>query len=376
MRPLFLPIALLAAGWSSLALAQQPRPPGRPTAEFAEPFSRISGLRELADGRVIVTDSRENTVQLLDLRSGSAQRLSREGRGPGEYLSPGTLLAQPNDVTLLVDHGNRRFLRIGPDGVVVETVKLPSVPIARSARGRQIPPAMAAISLLPPRGVDRWGRLYFQPLDLGSASELVLDSTAILRWTIGREGIDTVGWVPSVTSGIIWASAETWQATPEGGIIRVSPDPYRITLIDSSGTVSTGATVAYTPIRVSEADRQERRDQQQAQIKQVVQADGSVLNGPPRFPELRFAATKPPFYGNESALVTPDGQIWIQRTRASGDPVSVYDIFDARGGFMQQISFGARSRLVGFGLGTMYVARSDDDDLEYLQRFDRPGARR
>ena len=39
----------------------------KPDAEYAEPFTLINGVRELRDGRVIVSDTREKTVQILDL---------------------------------------------------------------------------------------------------------------------------------------------------------------------------------------------------------------------------------------------------------------------------------------------------------------------
>jgi hypothetical protein len=71
------------------AAAQSPlRTLAKPDAEYAEPFTQINGVRELKDGRVIVSDVREKTVQLVDLKAGSAQKIGREGSGPGEYAMP------------------------------------------------------------------------------------------------------------------------------------------------------------------------------------------------------------------------------------------------------------------------------------------------
>ena len=88
----------------------------KPDVEYEEPFTQINGIRELRDGRVIVSDVREKTVQLVDLKAGTAQKLGREGSGPGEYALPMRLLALPGDTSVVYDPLNRRFLVIGPDG--------------------------------------------------------------------------------------------------------------------------------------------------------------------------------------------------------------------------------------------------------------------
>ena len=47
----------------------------KPDVEYAEPFTQINGVRELRDGRVIVADVREKTVQIVDLKAGTAQKV-------------------------------------------------------------------------------------------------------------------------------------------------------------------------------------------------------------------------------------------------------------------------------------------------------------
>ncbi|HEX6049375.1 MAG TPA: hypothetical protein VFZ21_08900, partial [Gemmatimonadaceae bacterium] len=78
MRTSLLPIAVLAAGFSlgvTSAAAQAPlKTLTKPDVEYEEPFTVISAVRELRDGRVIVSDVREKTVQLIDLKAGSATK--------------------------------------------------------------------------------------------------------------------------------------------------------------------------------------------------------------------------------------------------------------------------------------------------------------
>jgi hypothetical protein len=53
----------------------------KPDAEFSEPFTAIGNVRELSDGRVVVNDATEKTLQLLDFSSGKISAIGREGEG-------------------------------------------------------------------------------------------------------------------------------------------------------------------------------------------------------------------------------------------------------------------------------------------------------
>ena len=48
-----------------------------------------------------------------------------------------------------------------------------------------------------------------------------------------------------------------------------------------------------------------------------------------------------------------------------------YDVFDATARLHAEAHLRARSRIVGFGDGVIYVARRDADDLEHLERYRR-----
>src|SRR5688500_15798273 len=66
-------IACIVATPSVLPAQNPPlRVLSRMELEYAEPFSCVSGLRELSDGRLIVSDVREKTVQLIDLKKGTS----------------------------------------------------------------------------------------------------------------------------------------------------------------------------------------------------------------------------------------------------------------------------------------------------------------
>ena len=80
----------------------------------------------------------------------------------------------------------------------------------------------------------------------------------------------------------------------------------------------------------------------------------------------------PPFTGRGAVLASPDGEAWVLRTRSAGDKVPTYDVFDRTGALVKKVMLNQSSRVVGFGKGTVYVARTDDDDLQYLERYKKP----
>src|SRR5688572_10194552 len=89
-------------------------------ATLTEPLSSIYSIRELADGRVLISDnSSENRLLVADLRAGSVKSIGRLGSGPGEFLQAGRLAALNGDTTLFLDATRaRRWLILVGDSIV------------------------------------------------------------------------------------------------------------------------------------------------------------------------------------------------------------------------------------------------------------------
>jgi hypothetical protein len=67
-------------------------------------------------------------------------------------------------------------------------------------------------------------------------------------------------------------------------------------------------------------------------------------------------------------MFATDGRLWIERTTDVGE-LPLYDVIDHRGRLVLQVRLHTRSRIVGFGGRSIYVARRDNDDVEYLERY-------
>src|SRR5690606_5447120 len=171
-------------GISASTVGAQPVPTRAlttPTATFDEPFTWVGGLRELRDGRVVVADRRDNTLQLIDFARGVASPIGREGAGPGEYGLPMSVLPLPADTTLVWDAVNNRFLTVLPNGKPGNTFRIEDAPQRRQGGPGVV---IAPQGLRNPRAIDARGRLYFEgsPIKLGPDGPQQADSVPIIRY--------------------------------------------------------------------------------------------------------------------------------------------------------------------------------------------------
>jgi hypothetical protein len=369
----------------------------RPEVEFAEPFTRITGVRELSDGRVIVADPQEKTLQIIDMRTGNARSIGREGQGPGEYGMLGGLFATRGDTTLLWDMGNRRFLVIRPDGTVREGFSLPAI----SGVGANV------------RGVDAQGRVYLEGssirLPAGGGMPEPVDSVPFLRYDSRTSRTDTLGFrsvpraqvnaQPAGAGGQMRVSImqisppfearDGWAVTPDGRVAFVRAPDYRVDWVSPNGTRRAGQPVQYEKLRVTDAEKDAYRKGEPVSrlaggsgmttismggpgggMQTAVTAGAMAAAGGPgarREPDS-WPTHLPPFVAT-GVRTSPSGDLWVPRFRKAGDEVVTYDIFDATGRMTSRIALPRGSYLVGFGNGTAYVVRMDEDDLQYLQRF-------
>lgn len=392
------PAVLFALSALPLVAQQGPRPLPAPAVTYAEPFSSISvnggGLRELADGRVIVADMRDKMVQLIDLRTGAVQGIGREGSGPGEFGMPLRLFAAPRDTTYLFDPLNTRYLSIAPDGKPTGTFRVELPQPGGGGNG----PRIGGMSMA--RATDARGRLYSESstLTMGPNGPESADSAAILRYDRGTQRLDTLAWVRvqkaeisggagnmnvRIGGGNPLTPRDEWAVFPDGRVAIVRHEPFRVDWVMPDGTVRQSPAFRHSPIRVTAADRREeealRVVARQNSLAISVTDDGS---GPPRRsvqlgpganarplePLTNYPEFKPPFRsGSASVWARPNGELWIRRLEPAGAKGALYDVVNLQGAVVYQVRIPENWTLVGFGNGTVYTTSRDEDDLVYLQ---------
>jgi hypothetical protein len=248
------------------------------------------------------------------------------------------------------------------------------------------------------RGFDSQGRLYFAgaPFNATGGS---LDSVPVMRWDRVKPTFDTVGYVKlppnsasrtqsggnftvRIGNNVRFTPTEIWGVSGDGSIARIIPEPYQVVWMTGRGPAVRGTVIPYTPIKVTEQDKKDVAEQirrnpgTRITIGVPPAGGGGGGGGGGNFtpPPPEFADTKPPFDGaNQAAvLVSPEGEAWVLRTRPSTDKIPTYDVFDKTGALVKKVTLNPNSRVAGFGKGTVYVVRTDEDDLQYLQRYKRP----
>ena len=352
-----------------------------PDESFPESFSSIAGLRELPDGRAIVTDRLEKTVRLVDFAAGTYTDLGHVGSGPGEFQIPGDLFAWPGDSTLMVDFGNTRLTWIDPQGRLTHST------------GMLVPD----LGFVKPDAVDSVGRIIFESMRSlrSGASAQPPDSIAISRWDPASNRVDTVASLPrpemsTVTMGggrgtvrfsgpgaglTPYDPRNDWAATRDDRVLLAYPEPYHVEWALPAGRRLVGPTVEYDPVPVTDADKKEAASRSGGSVVMLSSGGGSQPSRSMTIPapnpdKMSWPKVKAPFTARGTRIAS-DGTAWVQRQVRHGDPVT-YDVFDPAGRRIRQVILPEDRALVGFGSGTIYLARTDADDLQWLERYRLP----
>jgi hypothetical protein len=374
--------ALLVVGLPAGLGAQSKLPERRlekPDAEFQESFDQIGALRELPSGKLLVVDLGPKNLVMADFKSGQETPIGRNGQGPGEYQFPGDLIPYLGDSTLLVDRVSRRFLTVGPDGKLGKTVPFPD--------GIQ--------GLAQPRGADRMGRIYFQaspfggPID-GNAALTVPDSAPVVRWDRASNRLDTLARVKIPATKIQrsgtsnarmvmvrpqpYAAQDEWAPGADGRLAVARVGDYHVEWLGDRP--ARGTPVRYDPIRVGDGDKEAFMDAMKSSRNRITFTNGGPGRGgelrppEPKAEDFDWPDYKPPFR-SRSALITSDGQLWLQRYTSAADSTPVFDVFDASGNLASRVYLPKGRQVVGIGQSTLYAVRTDADGLQWLERYRR-----
>jgi hypothetical protein len=372
--PLF--ILLLPA----VALSQEPVRLGNPDATAAEPRGSIDGIRVQRGGSVLVADGAENRLIRYSPDLTTTVVLGREGQGPDEYRQPDGLFALPGDSTLMTDLGNGRIAVLAPDGAIVRTA-----PIARDGDE-------GSLMLVLPGGTDAEGGIWFTTRT-GPGMRLE-DSVQIRRLDPATGVIERVAHLapPPVsrsTSGgggrqeervmpVPFGPEDDWAVGP-GGLAIVRAEPYRLERVRPDGEVVQGPEIEWKPVKVKRADQEEWLDALSGGLMVMVTEENGIRNtnlrrgGRPPGMDLdsfEWPETKPAFVPR-STFVDFAGRVWVRRNVRAGEP-ALYDVFGFDGRPTGQVELPPDRRLLGFSRDYVYLARTDELDFQWLERYPEP----
>lgn len=359
-----------------------------PIAEHPEPLTQPTALRELRDGRVLVTDMDERRLLLYDFAGGTAVAAARQGGGPLEFQIPGALFAS-GDTTLMPDLMLRRFLILGPAGVPLGTR-----PMLQSTDDILAVVRAGAIT-----AIDARGRLYSETRGMAMKEgqmPIMSDTVALVRWT--RYGVkgETLATrfdkspTPQMSGTpassiklrlplVPFVARDLWQIFASGRVVVLRASDYHSEWIEPDGKRTNGPRIPSVPVPVTAADRERlrkiTRDGYERGMKMgMAMARSSTtepmpkisfdLDEPPEWPKF-----KPPFV---RAFGAPGDFVWVATSSTVTENVITYDVLDSRGTLVKRVRFPKDVALLGFGRDVLYATRKDEDDLMYLQRYRLP----
>lgn len=372
MSRLLVPLALTLTVSGLPLPAQAPRRLSNPTELQGVTFSSIRGLRALGDGRLIVSDSREGRVLLVDFADNSARSLVPQGDGPREIRQVGGVYAGKAGIVEVYDQGRLRLLPITPAATLLDSRALPVSTTSRSAStdgpDQYVP--------------DTVGSFVGQGVRMTMGGPA--DSATLLRTPAGGAPVlltkvrQPARRVTSVsgnytTSQAVWFSpVDLWAAAPDGWVAVVRSAPYRVEWY-SPGGVTVGAAVPYAPMKVTDADREAIRELASGNRAAGATVQGAGSKAPVTAPsaEPPILDVKPPISGY-LPRIDELGRVWVERSRAGTSVNYSYDVFDRHGAVVDRVELPNGARLVGFDAHALYGVRKDQDDLLHLLRFPSP----
>ena len=163
---------------------------------------------------------------------------------------------------------------------------------------------------------------------------------------------------------------DTWAAMSDGTVAVVRAASYRIEWYAPNGERTVTDSVPYTPIPVTNNDKK--------RVMEDYKHIGSALLAahPQRTAILAmnysepqsWPAVHPPFRGDIEPLVDPEDRIWLATRCASNDDALCNDVIDRIGERAARYRMPPKTRVAGFGKGTVYTILEQKSDKELLQR--------
>jgi hypothetical protein len=281
-----------------------------PTATASETFGGILGLRQAADGSVLVNDAARRQIKLLDpsLKTSTVVVDSTPGTsasyGPFAvplipYLGDSSLFGERNTRTMLVLDGHGKIVRALALPKANDFLSINSGPTATDAEGRIIYRAFRSFRKEYP-APDRRG---------GSA-----DSVPILRADLDFRRIDTIGKVARPVMKIVTQPSsdgrtanvfvadplqpiDEWAVSSNGAVAFIRGHDYHIDWLQPDGSLVATPKLAFNWQRLTDEDKQRLADSVRAGQDALLSSGYPQAEYAIRFPCQRSPYPPPPGTG-------------------------------------------------------------------------------
>ncbi len=320
-------------------------------------FGRIHGIAVDAAGRIWVLDGQAQELRVFDTAGAHVRTIGRRGGGPGEFSHAVSVEIGPDRNVWVMDPQNNRLSVFDTAGNYLD--------------GKH---ALGGFVILPwPGGFDDLGR-YYAPLPLPKGDFRL----AMIRFNSALQATDTLE-VPTdpkqrdffelrsdagrMISGVPFQGNLAWRLSRAGTIWGMVTDEYRLFELADNGDTLRTIIRPFTPLPVTDADRETAREEMKWFIERGGQVDWSKL-----------PSSKP---ATEAFFFDDEGNIWVEPVTEANRKGRVRDVFDPEGRFLGTIElpFALQSSPAPtFRAGTLYGVVHDELEVPFVvrARIDKP----
>ena len=339
-------LALAIAGRGSAQ--NTPSRLGLPNGKLSAEFTAVTSLRELSDGRVLLTDPIERRLVVGDFRTGTVRQVGRVGNGPREYPLPVPVVATSGDSSLMLDGLSRRGLLLHRDSIV-----------------GMLPPDAKLLETPMQYGADRLGNVLTNespPMDKAGHPLRPTDSlylVLVARKSAKRDTIARLWMGRFVPAGKRrgYSQYDVAMLANDGWVAVLRLDPYRVDWRSPVGKWILGRPLAVRTERLTQAHKEAFMRRSLGQTPEPVSA---IADWPEYFPIWDVGMP---------LLITGDGMLAVPRRASVANPGQRYDIIDRRGQLVRQLRLDDGQKFIaGFGTSSVYVVTRDADDVLRVQR--------
>jgi hypothetical protein len=338
-----------------------------PNGSLDEEFTLLTSVRELSDGRVLVTDPRDKLLVVADFRSGSVEQIGGRGRGPNEYQIAAVLYRLRGDSSLMPDLMSRRWLIL--DGARIVGMAPPQDPMITATQGFFV-------------GVDQqWNFLQYKQepphqgvREVGKGDSLTMQ--LVPRRTLQAEPVVRLREAPARRETTLGADGKISSSSyrrhpltvgeeaflfPDGWLAVVRIEPFRVDWRTPDGQWVRGAPLPVPVIRMSNREIQ-------ASIARTRESDPKAIS-----PGVQYGwpDVMPPF-SSGGFVADPGGRLLILRQRSADFPKTRYFVVDRQGKLEGEIEMPLNEKIIGFGRSSVYVVVTDVDGIQRLRRHPWP----
>jgi hypothetical protein len=339
----------------------------RPEATLSRTYQQVSNVVELSDGRIAFADLGDKTFLIADLATGQttpagvhADSIAPADSNSGKHKLPGYVLRFGGDTLGLIDFAAERTTLWDGQGRYLTTLG------SRGVGGHN-----------QPTNYDTRGFGYKEDVrsvlgGLEPGAELEFDSMAVLRIRRGDTVADTIARLKLPPWGrgqfgeqvkmvsTIFAGRDLFGVLPDGSLWIARASDNAVDWLSPAGQWLRGPSRRYQKVPVSPTEKEVFLARLREQMARMGAPAGIELSYP-------FADEKAPFISGQT---NPRGEVWLERARAFGDSVPVWDVIGRAGELIRTVQLPKGSLLGGFGAeGRVYVIRREGDGRQSVGRY-------